>query len=225
MGTPLIASLNDPDLTTRAYNLGLKMVPNLPHVLSEVDLAYWERHLAEMKGVLAKALVRPPYLRLISSGHKLTIPACKGERTIAKAKRMFLRGHIHPDFGDCDLDVRGAATPETDVQVYELVRDGEFTDIYNGVGVDLDKLVLTQDQILTFVEICHDWLRTYGPETFFIMKNGKMFFVVGVVDDVPGISIYPANLSYRGIWHGSRSHRFVLPQLTPVSVTEEVASK
>lgn len=225
MGTPLIASLSDAGLTTRAYNLGLKIVPNLQHVLSGVDLDYWERHLAEMKDVLAKALVRPPYLRLISSGHKLTLPARSGKRTIAKAKRMFLPGYIHSDFVDYGLDVRGVATPETDVQVYELVRDGEFTDIYNGVGVDLDKLVLTQDQILTFVEICHDWLRTYGPETFFIMKNGKMFFVVGVVEDAPGRSIYPANLSYRGIWHRSHFHRFVLPQLTPASVAEEVAGK
>lgn len=225
MGTPLIASLNDAGLTARAYNLGLKIVPNLQHVLSGVDLDYWERHLAEMKDVLAKALVRPPYLRLISGWTKLTLPARSGKRTIAKAKRMFLPGHIHSDFVDYGLDVRGVATLETDVQVYELVRDGEFTDICNGVGVDLDKLVLTQDQILTFLETCHDWLRTYGPETFFITKNGKMFFVVGVVDDVPGISIYPVNLFYRGIWHGSRSHRFVFPQLSPNSVAEEVASK
>jgi len=57
MGIPLI-DMQDPALVARAYNLGLKIVPNLPHILTSEDLSHWEANLPEMKAVLAKALSR-----------------------------------------------------------------------------------------------------------------------------------------------------------------------
>ncbi len=53
-----LIELNDSGLIVRGYNLGLKVVPNLLHVLSPEDLEYWEGHLPEMKEALAKTLVR-----------------------------------------------------------------------------------------------------------------------------------------------------------------------
>ncbi len=47
-GTPLVET-EDAGLITRAYNLGLKLVPNLPHVLTVEELEYWEQHLGELK--------------------------------------------------------------------------------------------------------------------------------------------------------------------------------
>ncbi len=57
MSTPLIET-NDAGLITRAYNLGLKVVSNIPHILCEEDLSYWETHLPELKEALARGLVR-----------------------------------------------------------------------------------------------------------------------------------------------------------------------
>lgn len=59
MSIPLnLIELNNPELIVRGYNLGLKVVPNILHVLSQDDLEYWEGHLPDMKDALAKSLVR-----------------------------------------------------------------------------------------------------------------------------------------------------------------------
>lgn len=46
--TPLIET-GDAGLIARAYNLGLKLVPNMPYVLTRESLEYWESHLKNLK--------------------------------------------------------------------------------------------------------------------------------------------------------------------------------
>lgn len=58
-GTPLVG-LKDPALITRAYNLGLKIVPNLPHMLTIEGLCYWENNLGQLKERLEQALLVDP---------------------------------------------------------------------------------------------------------------------------------------------------------------------
>ncbi len=50
--------MNDPALIARVYNLGLKIVPNLAHVLALEDLEYWEDNLGEIKGGVRNGFVR-----------------------------------------------------------------------------------------------------------------------------------------------------------------------
>jgi len=63
--TPLMETGN-PDLIARAYNLGLKIVPNLAHVLSQDDLEYWESNLGEIKTGLRSGFVRSRETGIIS---------------------------------------------------------------------------------------------------------------------------------------------------------------
>lgn len=161
-----------------------------------------------------------PYLRLISEGHSLTISACSGKRTIAKAKTLF-RGYIDPDFVGYGLDVEGDATRDTDVEVYELIRDGNFENIYNSVGKELDKLVLTQDQAISFVENFREGLLTDGSRTFFLLKKGNKFFVAGVSFYSNGdILVLAYWLSSGFIWDSDDRLHFVFPQLIPASMAQ-----
>ena len=57
-GIPLIET-GDPGLIVRGYNLGLKIVPNLLHVLTTEELEYYEVNLPELKNALAKGLKFP----------------------------------------------------------------------------------------------------------------------------------------------------------------------
>ncbi|MFA5888673.1 MAG: hypothetical protein WCW47_01200 [Candidatus Paceibacterota bacterium] len=153
------------------------------------------------------------YLRLVSGGETLTISACKGKRTIAKAKTVF-RGYIDPDFVNYGLDVEGVATPNTDVEVHELVRNGKFVDIYANVGVPLDNLVMTQGQVISFCETHQDWLRMDGYGTFFLVKKDNEFFVASVRVCPFGLHVRAHRLSLDHVWDGEDRHRFVFPQLT-----------
>ena len=156
-------------------------------------------------------------LKLISAAHKLTIPARDGKRTIAKAKTVFTWG-IDGDFKNWGLDLPGLATPTTDVEVHEMVKDGTFADIYAGTGRDLDKLVLTQDQVIAFVETHKAWLRTEGYGTFFLLKQGAEFFVASVDVDSDGtVGAGVRRFSDDFVWVAKCRHRFVLPQLSAVA--------
>ena len=57
-GIPLVDT-NDAGLITRAFNLGLKVVPNLPHILTLEQLEYWEKNLLGLKEALARGLILP----------------------------------------------------------------------------------------------------------------------------------------------------------------------
>lgn len=60
-GIPLIET-NDAGLIARAYNLGLKIVPNFAHVLTLEQLEHYEQNLSELKNALTRVLVVPQQL-------------------------------------------------------------------------------------------------------------------------------------------------------------------
>lgn len=153
-------------------------------------------------------------LRNISLGKKVLIPATAGKRTIAKAKAIF-PGYIDSDFINYGCDVEGAPAPETQTDVYEMVEDGNFRKIFGGFGCNLNQVCLTQDQIIAWVEINHQWLCTGGYGTFFLFKVGTEFFVAYVSFDVAGaLEVGVDRLSYDRVWFAYYRHRFVVPQLT-----------
>ena len=49
----------DTPLTTRAYNLGLKAVPNFVKVLGEEQIAYYEKHLDELPAAISRGFILP----------------------------------------------------------------------------------------------------------------------------------------------------------------------
>ena len=157
-------------------------------------------------------------LKLISSGKKLMIPVTNGKRTIAQAnnkKKIFTE--IDRDFVNYGCDVESMGKPETETEVYEMVEDGDFRKIFGSFGVNLDLLCLTQDQILSWIEIHSDWLRTDGHATFFLfkadIKNVYQFFVTRVNVRSGGLYVHVFPLSSDGLWYAVYRPRVVVPQL------------
>ncbi len=156
------------------------------------------------------------YLRLISGAEKLVVPATTGKRTIAKSEQLFT-GYLDSDFKRWGLDSKSSPTPEMPVEVHEMVKNGTFAQIYGGMNVDLNKLVLTQDQIVSFVETHRKWLRADGYGTFFLFKekveDEEQFFVADVHVNGRGLDVYVDRFSYGHVWHAGYRLRFVIPQL------------
>ncbi len=117
-------------------------------------------------------------LKLISGAKKIILKPTTGDRIIGTAKTTF-RSYIDPDFKGWGLNVKSTPTKETAVQVYEQIKDGTFAQIYGGFGENLDRLCLTQDQIIDFCENNSDWLSdNFWPR--FLFKVGEEFFVARV---------------------------------------------
>ncbi len=188
-----------------------KVVVERGDIIARVALQAVKTKIAE----LAESVIGR--FRLISGAETLTIPATVGKRTIAKAKKVFT-AYLDADFKGWGLDIESNPTPETLVEVHELIRDGNFAQIYGDLDVPLTKLVLTQDQIIAFVETHKKWLRTDGYGTFFLFKENvkgeDKFFVAGVRVVSGGLDVGVDEFSSDYVWYGVYSHRFVIPQLT-----------
>ncbi len=170
----------------------------------------WFNNLSfEQREVLmCKQPVKAPILKLISEAHEIVIEACDGSEiieTIEEAFRSGMRG----------TNKVSAPTEKTPVQVYEMVKDATLAQIFGSLGIDLDKLCLTQHQIKTFCEVHKEWLRKDEYNTFFLSKVGEEFLVTRVmvlsydvdfkVHRLKKDYVFPADCS---------ADRVVVPQLT-----------
>ena len=157
----------------------------------------------------------PQILKLLSANEKLTIEALDGQATIADAKDVF-KAYIDPDFIDWGFSQPGLATGETSLNVYEMTGEGTFVKIFTEITPDLDKIIMTQAQIIRFCEKYPNWLRQEGLATFFLTKKNNEYFVadVHVFSDGLGVRVY--RLEDDRVWHGEARYRVVFPQLIPL---------
>lgn len=152
-------------------------------------------------------------VKLISGAETIELDETDGKATIVKAKDTF-PGWIDPNFNGYGCDVKSEPTKKMQVSVHEMIKDGTFAQIWNGMSDDLNSLCLTQSQIIQFVQKHHKWLRTEGYGTFFLFKVGDKFFVAGVgVDDDGQLRVYVYRFSNDYVWDAEYRHRVVLPQL------------
>lgn len=103
-----VVETGDPGLMSRAYNLGLKAVSNLPHVLRVSDLLFWEKNVSLLKAALGgfqckEEKVLPKLERMINS---VSSAICDKVRTLSYE---FKKGKITEiefrDKIDFDLEV------------------------------------------------------------------------------------------------------------------------
>jgi len=153
------------------------------------------------------------YLKLLSGAEMLSLDALDGKETLAIAREVFSSG-IDSDFEDWGTNKPGIVTKEQVVDVYELVEDGTFAQMFGSLGTDLDKLCLTQSQIKNFCKKYPQWLRQNGYATFFLFKVEDQFFVAGVRVRSDGLYVYVSRLLHVHVWSAEYSHCMVLPQLT-----------
>jgi len=144
-------------------------------------------------------------------GLSVTIPVTTGKRTIAGARKVFT-GYIDSDFTNWGLDVPGEAKPETKVEALELTKDGTFKDFFTSLG-DLDKLVMTDDQIIWVVENRSDLLIMDGNANFFLKKVNGEFFVALVNRRGGGLRVEAWLLSSDYVWSAVYRLRVVVPQV------------
>lgn len=189
-----------------------------------INTSNFQRVLAQ-GGVLAKAVAVTVkgkmvelaeqivgYLRLISLGKSIVIGATDGRGMIAKAKDTF-PVYIDLGFVKYGTNVKGQPTKKMLVQVFEIIKDGTLAQIFGGFGENLDRLCLSQDQIIRFVKEHSKWLRTDGYGTFFLFKVDNEFFLACVAWDEGRLGVCASRLSFGRVWDAGFRHRIVVPQL------------
>lgn len=163
-----------------------------------------------------KTKKNPSILQLISGGEKLMIEALDGKAYISDAKKTF-KSFIDSDFKNWGLNQSSPATAETLLDISEMTSDGTFVQIFTGITPDLEKLVMTQAQIIRFCEKHPTWLRQEGYATFFLTKVGDEYFVVSVGVHSVGLYVRVRRLGGDYVWFGGFRLRVVSPQLIPLA--------
>ena len=152
------------------------------------------------------------YLKLISGDTEIVIGETDGTGMIAGASDVF-PGGIDSGFVNYGTNVKGKPTKKTKAQVFEMVKDGNFAQIFGGFGENLDRLCWEQDQIKLFVKDHAKWLRTDGYGTFFLFKVKGEFFVARVYQGGGRLKVGADRLSRGDVWCAEYRRRFVVPQL------------
>ena len=167
----------------------------------------------QREALMGKQPEKALYLKLLSGAETLMLDALDGKETLATAKEVFPSG-IGCDFKNWGTNKPGIATKKTAVDVYELVKDGTFVQMFGSLGTDLDKLCLTQAQIKNFCKKHPNWLRKDGYSTFFLFKVEDQFFVARVVVGSHGLFVRVHQFERVYVWYAEFSHRLVVPQQT-----------
>ena len=160
-----------------------------------------------------KTLTSPvvTYLKLISGEETITIPPTDGTKTIAGAYDIF--NHIDSNFINWSTNVKSESTKEMSIAVHEMIKDGDFSNVFGSLSDDLDRLCLTQPQIIQFVRNHRKWLRTDGYATFFLFKVNNKRFVARVFSYSGGnLYVYVCHFSYGSVWTARYRHRVVFPR-------------
>ena len=151
-------------------------------------------------------------LSLLSIFETLVLEDLDGKATIANAKNTF-KSYLDSNFKNWRLNNKGNATKETPIQVYEMVKDATFSQMFNSLSSDLDSLCLTQNQIIRFCEKYPSHLRQDGYATFFLFKESGEYFVASVFVRSGGLRVFVSRFESADVWDAEGRHRLVVPQL------------
>jgi hypothetical protein len=150
-------------------------------------------------------------LRPISASKPLVLNPTDGQETLARAADIFR--YIDSNFERWNCNMVGAPTNETAVQVYEMVRDGTFQEMFGSFGVAVDRLALTQAQIKQFAKRYPDWLKKGGNGSFFLFEIGNELFVAAVYFFSDGrLGVRVRRLTLERIFRAQKCHRLVVKE-------------
>jgi len=148
------------------------------------------------------------FLKCLSTGKVLILDPTDGTEIIAKAKDVF-NAYIDSDFKNYGCNVSESPSGKTKVHVFEMAKDGTFKNLFGSFGENLDRLCLTQSQIIQFCKKHADWLRTDGYGTLLLFKKDNEYFVADVYRSSCGLSVYVYRFLVGDVWGADFRPRIV----------------
>ena len=116
------------------------------------------------------------------------IEALDGKTFISQANKIF-NCLIDKAFDHYNLNEFSVSTPKTMVDIYEISKGVSHYQMFNSVTKDLNRLVVTQAQIINFCEKHPDWLAQKDRGIYFVIKAHDQFFVVNVRPHSEGLCV------------------------------------
>ncbi len=123
-------------------------------------------------GIKSIELIKTSYLTELYHEEEIFVEECGGdiESGLSSAGNLFT-GYLSSNLKDWKLINPQRQTERTQVKVFEMCKDADYSTLFNSFNIDLEKLCMTQAQIKNFCERHKDKLRKDGYGTFFLFKE------------------------------------------------------
>ena len=161
------------------------------------------------------------HLKLISGGIDIVIGPTEGKRKLIEMRELFLPICYRGSLASLCYTVNSKTPsclprPETRLQVFELIRGGSSRQIFSGLGLELDQLCLTEDQIILFHEKHRKWHPDGNLGTLALFKLGDDYFIAQAGGGLSGskLDMGIRNLDDSANWTSNFQIRVVVPVLT-----------
>lgn len=150
-------------------------------------------------------------LKLLFADKTIWLMAADGKETLAEARDVFQAGI----YGAEKRITACKATPKTLLNVYELIKNGTYSQIFGGFGENLKRLCWEESQIVAFCRDHHDLLRKDGCGTFFLYEGENGGFFVANVNVRGGgrLDVIVCFFEDNSERFSMYQHRIVVPQL------------
>lgn len=165
--------------------------------------------LLNLKGELPVSIYESR-VRQLYKGQVINLPECDGTQVIVNAPEVFR--HIGRNFGEWKVNDPGSATPRCAVEVYELMKNSSFWEMFRGFAESFDDLCFTDSQIIAFCRLHRNKLHDEGS-THFLRKSRSELYVVRVYMDSRRLEAYVGSFFAGHPQAGKKGYRLVIPQI------------
>ena len=160
----------------------------------------------------------------LSKNRDVTIRGVSGKKLIFNSDDVFASS-IDPDYKKLNLTQIFKPTEKVVVDVFKVLKNMNFFDMFmpfseNG---DIEKIILSQHQIIAFCQRHYKFIKNDGREVFFLFKgkdksNEDALFVAAVFNEFMGLGTRVYDFYKEDAWRSSEhGNRIVVPRLQMVN--------
>ncbi len=157
-------------------------------------------------------------LPIVETG--LILPATNGELNFLRAGKVFV-ANLDNNYVNWGLNFSDKATIKSPFMIYQLIKNGNFEQIYNSFGLPLNYLCMTQHQIINFCLKFPEKLIQEEYFNFFLSKKEGAghteYFVIQVALMGERLANSVRLISLPHVWLKEYQLQFIVPQVQPAS--------
>lgn len=107
---------------------------------------------------------------------QVVIPVMSDTHSVVTETDIIFMSYLDPEFTSVKLNYPMASSPETAVNHYRNLVDGNYYDYFNSFEIALDKLVLSTNQIISYCDRQRENIRsTHSTYLFLYMRKNEYY--------------------------------------------------
>lgn len=138
---------------------------------------------------------------------KLSLESIDGQQFMAASNSFELFHNCNNIF---TAKQKGKPSEYCELVVYKLNATLKAPEIFKAFGVNLNRLCLSESQVLCFCEKYPEELTSDGLATFFLVKKGNKYFIFDIHKGENKILVVISDMRTARVWQKKRGYRIII---------------